>query len=508
MPRAARSTSSQRPCRAARRRFCWLHALDITTGADKVPPVSLQASAGSGAGFHVDAPTSEQRPGLFLVNGVVYVGLGSSGDSFPWVGWLLGYNATTLAQVSVFCTSGAGALGAGVWGSGEAPAVDASGNIFLSTGNGYFSSGSNAWADTFLKLSTAGGLSVLDYFAPFNVAALGLADLDVAAAGITLLPDTVGSAAHPHLLVGSGKDGEIYLIDRDNMGHFNGSYNTPNSNVVQWIPGQIGTVPVNPTAMPMPYAGNSFTTPAYWQNHVYFCGAKDVCKAFTLANGLLSTTPTSQAPSSFGYPGSQPVISAANSSATSAVLWTIERDSVNNASTLHAYDATNLANEVYNSNQASGSRDRGGPPIKFAVPTVANGKVFVGRTVRTGRLRHARQQRRAPRRAGVHPRRRQLQRTAGGHDHRRGRGHRPLHARWQPADLGLAHLREPDPGDRGGHRAGDRREGRGTDQPRGECQLHDRAAPAPDRVRAGQLRHAADRADRRQRALHRDAVRR
>ena len=356
----------------------WLHALDITTGADKVPPVSLQASAGSGAGFHVDAPTGEQRPGLFLVNGVVYVGLGSSGDSFPWVGWLLGYNATTLAQVSVFCTSGAGALGAGVWGSGEAPAVDASGNIFLSTGNGYFSSGSNAWADTFLKLSTAGGLSVLDYFAPFNVAALGLADLDVAAAGVTLLPDSVGSAAHPHLLVGSGKDGEIYLIDRDNMGHFNGSYNTPNSNVVQWIPGQIGTVPVNPTAMPMSYAGNSFTTPAYWQSHVYFCGAKDVCKAFTLANGLLSTTPTSQAPSAFGYPGSQPVISAANSSATSAVLWTIERDSVNNASTLHAYDATNLASEVYNSNQASGSRDRGGPPIKFAVPTVANGKVFVG----------------------------------------------------------------------------------------------------------------------------------
>jgi hypothetical protein len=182
----------------------WLHALDITTGADKgCSPVSLQASAGSGAGFHVDAPTSEQRPGLFLVNGVVYRRPGFQGDSSPGCGWLLGYNATTLAQVSVFCTSGAGAQGAGVWGSGEAPAVDASGNIFFSTGNGYFSSGSNAWADTFLKLSTAGGLSVLDYFAPFNVAALGLADLDVAAAGIALLPDSAGSAAHPHLLVGS-----------------------------------------------------------------------------------------------------------------------------------------------------------------------------------------------------------------------------------------------------------------------------------------------------------------
>ena len=356
----------------------WLHALDITTGADKVPPVSISATATGSGSFHVDAPTSQQRAGLFLSNGVVYLGFGSSGDSFPWVGWLLGYNASTLAQVSALWFSGAGAQGAGVWGSGEAPAVDASGNIFLSTGNGYFSTSSNSWADTFLKLSTAGGLSVADYFAPFNVAALGAADLDVAAAGITLLPDSAGSAAHPHLLIGSGKDGEIYLIDRDNMGQFNGSYNTPNTNIVQWIPGQIGTVAVNPTAVPMSYAGNSFTTPAYWQNHVYFCGAKDVCKAFTLANGLLSTTPASQGPNSFPYPGSQPVISAATSAAASAVLWAVERDTTNNVNTLHAYDASNLSSELYNSNQAAGGRDRGGAPIKFAVPTVANGKVFIG----------------------------------------------------------------------------------------------------------------------------------
>ena len=128
---------------------------------------------------------------------MVYVGFGSSGDSFPWVGWLLGYNATTLAQVSVFCTSGAGAWGAGVWGSGEAPAVDASGNIFFSTGNGYFSPAApDAWADTFLKLSTAGGLTVLDYFAPFNVAALGHGGPGRRPRrASSLLPDAAGSAA-------------------------------------------------------------------------------------------------------------------------------------------------------------------------------------------------------------------------------------------------------------------------------------------------------------------------
>ena len=358
--------------------YYYLHALDITTGADKVTPARIQASVGSGVTpLTIDAGTSQQRPGLVLSNGVVYIGFGSSGDSFPWVGWLLGYNATTLAQVAVFCTSADGTYGAGVWSSGEAPPVDANGNIFIVTGNGTFNA-TQDWADAYLKLSTAGGLSVSDYFAPFNQSALGSADLDVASAGITLLPDAAGTAAHPHLLVSTGKDGELYLVDRDNMGHFNGSYNTPNSQIVQWIPRAVGVVWIDPKASPLGYVENSYTTPAFWQNRVYLCGVNDSCKLFTLSNGLLSTSPASQSPTTFAFGGAQPVVTAASSSATSGVMWAVERDTTRNITTLHAYDATNLATELYNSNQAAGQRDQGGVPVRFVVPTVTGGKVFVG----------------------------------------------------------------------------------------------------------------------------------
>ncbi|MBV9346164.1 MAG: fibronectin type III domain-containing protein [Gammaproteobacteria bacterium] len=356
--------------------YYWLHALDITSGQDKVAPVKVQASVGSGQSpLTVDAATSQQRPGLLLVNGVVYVAIGSSGDSFPWVGWLLAYDGTTLNQLAVFCSSPGGAQGAGLWSSGEAPPVDSSGNIYISTGNGYFST-SGSWGDSFVKLSSS-ALSVLDYFTPFNQSALASADLDLASAGIVVLPDAAGSAAHPHLLIGSGKDGEVYLVDRDNMGHFNGSYSTPNSNIVQWLPGQVGTAPITPTNPTLPYVANSYTTPAYWQNRVYFCGVKDSCKLFSLSNAQLSTTPVSKTNAVFAYPGAQPVISAASASATSAILWAVESDSTHNLSVLHAYDATNLANEFYNSSQAANGRDTGGVAQRFAVPVVANGKVFV-----------------------------------------------------------------------------------------------------------------------------------
>ena len=358
--------------------YYWLHALDITTGLDKVTPVQVQASFGSGATpLNVNAATSQQRPGLFLLNGVVYVGVGSNGDNFPWVGWLVGYNATTLAQVSVFCTSGDAAWGAGVWSSGQAPPVDPSGNIYVSTGNGTFNAGPD-WADSWVKLSPSAGLTVADYFTPFNQAALGAADDDVAAAGLTLLPPGVGSATHPNLLVGTGKDGEIYLVDRDNMGKYNGSYSTPNSYIVQWIKSGIGGMPLNPLQNPLPYAGNSYTAPAYWQNRVYLCGVSDACKLYTLSNGQLSSTPTSQAPTTFAYPGAQPVVSAASTSATSALMWAVEFNSTLGAGVLHAYDATNLATELYNSTQAANNRDTAGAPVKFAVPTVSGGKVFMG----------------------------------------------------------------------------------------------------------------------------------
>ena len=360
--------------------FYWLHALDLVSGQDKVAPVKVQASLGTGQSpLTLDAATSQQRPGLVFSNGVVYVGFGSSGDNYPWVGWLLAYDGTTLSQVGVFCSSPGGAQGAGLWSSGEAPPVDASGNIYVSTGNGYFSANSG-WGDAFVKLAP-GNLAVLDYFAPFNQMALGAADLDLASAGLTVLPDEAGSAQHPHLLIGSGKDGEVYLLDRDNMGQYDGSYSTPNSQIVQWLPGQVGTGVLNPANPSLPYVANSYTTPAYWQNRIYFCGVQDSCKLFSLGNAQLSTTPLSSSANVFGYPGAQPVISAASATDTSAILWALERDSTHNLTVLHAYDATNLATEFYNSAQAAGGRDAGGAPVRFAVPAVANGKVFVNTAV-------------------------------------------------------------------------------------------------------------------------------
>jgi chitodextrinase len=352
-----------------------IHALDVTTGAQKVIPTVIQASVPKTGGGTVtfNANFQQQRPGLVFLNGIVYVAFGSSGDTLPWAGWVLAYSGTTLAQTAVFCASASG-VGAGVW-AGTAPAVDANGNVFLAAANGSYN-GSTDWGNTFLKFSTASGLTVTDYFTQFNQAAQNAANLDLSTAGPVLLPDAVGTQAHPHLMVGSGKDGAIYLVDRDNMGRYNPS--VQNTQIVQWIPNQLGTSTVAEGNNPLPYVENNYSTAGYWQNRVYFCGVDDHCKMFTLSNGLLSTTPTSQTAVTFAYSGAEPVVSAASSSATTGIMWAVQRDTTNNIAVLHAYDATNLASELYNSNQAANHRDTAGPPVKFVVPTVINGKVFVG----------------------------------------------------------------------------------------------------------------------------------
>ncbi len=359
--------------------FFRLHALDITTGADKVPPVAVTATVpGTGTSSVGGVLTMNpnwhwQRPGLALVNGVVYIGIGAQGDFFPWHGWLVGYNATNLTQVSVFCTTPNG-VGGGVWVPGEAPPVDAAGNIFINTGNGDFN-GSSDYGDSIIKLSTASNLSVLDFFAPFNQAALSTADLDISSAGIVLLPDSSGTTAHPHLLVTGGKDGTIYVLDRDSMGGFNGSYTKPDSQIVQEIWNAVGGITTNPTAIPLAYVENNYITPGFWQNHLYWCATNDFCKMFNFSNGLLTTTPASKVATTYGPRGAQPVITAASPTATSGIMWAVETAA---SSLLHAYNATNLATELYNGNQAANNRDQGGLPVKFATPTIVNGKVFVG----------------------------------------------------------------------------------------------------------------------------------
>jgi len=356
-----------------------LHALDITNGSDKVTPMVIQGSVpGTGAGssggtLQFDPTWQFQRPGLVLLNGAVYVAFGSSGDNGIWHGWLFGFRASDLTQTTIFCVTPNG-IGGGMWAPGEAPPVDANGNLYVNTGNGDLN-GSTNFGDAFIRFSTAGNLTVLDFFSPFNQQALNTADLDIGSAGYILLPDSAGTAAHPHLIVGGGKDGTIYVLDRDHLGGFNGSYTNPDSQIVQEIWNALGIITTNPKAATLSYVQNNYSIPALWQNHLYWCGVNDVCKMFNLSNGLLTTSPVSKSASSYAFPGAQPVITASSATATSAIMWTVENG---NHTVLHAYDATDLTKELYNSNQAANNRDLGGLPVKFVEPTVVNGKVIVG----------------------------------------------------------------------------------------------------------------------------------
>jgi hypothetical protein len=349
--------------------FQRLHALDITTGAEKLGgPVVIKASVpgtgnGSSAGtLPFDPLIGNQRAALLLANGVVYIAFASHGDLGSYHGWVLAYGAATLQQVAVFNDTPNGSEG-GIWQGGNGPAADSSGNVFVISGNGTFdaNAGGVDFGDSFLKLN-ASGLTVMDFFTPFNQAFLSAGDVDLGSSGPLLL-DQPGTA-HPHLVLGAGKDGNAYLVDRDNMGHFNA---VNNSQIVQ-------TITVSPTVSPNEFYG----APAFWENNIYFLAELDVLKAFQLSGGLLSTTPTSQASTVFGRRGASPAISANGS--TNGIVWVLDNGAflASGPAVLHAYDATNVAVELWNSSQAANSRDQAGPAVKFTVPTVANGKVYVG----------------------------------------------------------------------------------------------------------------------------------
>lgn len=334
------------------RRAFNLHALDIATGAEKFggPKRVTATVSGSGADSQGGTITLEggcyQRMGLALLNGVVYIGFGHCSH-----GWLLGYDAGNLSLINVINTTPNGAGGA-LWMSGGGTATDDAGNLYVITGvdTGDPASGFN---DTFLKLGA--DLSVGGFFTPSNEAFLRQNDADLGSGAPVVLPDN--ASAHPHELVGGGKDGRIFLLDRDNMG------------AVQVIP-DIGTQQFD----------NLFDTPAFWNGNLYYHAEQDVLKVFQYNNGLLSTNPTSRGRVKFGLHGATPSVSANRNS--NAIVWEIEAAAPADAhpadhAVLRAYDALNLGNEIYDSNQ-SGTRDIAGPGVKFTVPTIANGNVYVG----------------------------------------------------------------------------------------------------------------------------------
>jgi uncharacterized repeat protein (TIGR01451 family) len=340
-----------------------LHALDVATGAEKFGgPTVIQASVpGTGSGsvggtLSFNQLRENQRTALLLYNGVVYMGFGSHGDNQPYHGWLLGYNATTLQRVLAFNSTPNGE-GGGIWQSGGGLAIDSAGNFYFATGDGSYTinTGGVDYGDTFVRFNPMSG--VVDYFTPHDQASLDSSNLDLDAGGMILLPDQPG--AHPHLLVSAGKNGTIYVVDRDNMGH----YNTTDRNV-QTLDN------IFPFGTPLP--GN-YSSPVYFNGAVYFGPVADVVQMFKLTNGLLSTAPTSTTPQTFAYPGG--ALSTSANGTSNGILWAIQKNGTGGG-TLHAYDASNIAFELYNSDQA-GTRDQLDAAAKFSVPLVVNGKVFV-----------------------------------------------------------------------------------------------------------------------------------
>ncbi len=326
---------------------------------------------------YFNAQRQMDRPGITLWQGHLILAFASHGDNGPYHGWVLMYDANTLAIQGAFNTTPNGGLG-GIWQAGESIAIDAQGYMYFETGNGTFDSnngvatvnggfqGHSNYGDSFLKIgldststqanqngNTNGwGLKLIDYFSPFNNAALDSADTDLGSGGPTILPDSAGSAAHPHLLVGAGKEGKLYLIDRDNMGKFDPA----TDHVVQTVGGAIN---------------GSLNTPAFFNGRLYyFSGYSGPGRSFQLSNATIGSY--QQTPDNIGYLDGTPSISA--NGTQNGIVWVIDRGS----NQLKAYNAADLTQQLWTSGQAAFNRDQLGPAVKFSVPTIADGQVFVG----------------------------------------------------------------------------------------------------------------------------------
>ena len=353
-----------------------LHAIDITNGNEKLGgPVTLAASVsgngnGSSAGtLNFDPKWENNRAALLLLNGIVYLPFAAHGDNGPWHGWMLSYNASTLQQTGAWCGSPNG-IGAGIWMSGSGVAADNNnpngtspgGRMFIATGNGTFDAAApyNSamdFGDSIVRLDlNNGAMKVSDDFTPSNQGTLSNGDQDVGSGGVLLLPDQ-STGGHTHQLVQLGKEGKVYLVDRDTMTGFNST----DKIVEEFFLNTSGI----------------WGMPAYGNNTVYMWGKNDNLKSFPLATGKLPSTATQTSTQSAGFPSPTPSISS--NSGASPILWTIQTDNFGSGgqAVLRAHDATSLGTTLYNSSSNS-ARDNPGPSVKFVVPTIANGKVYVG----------------------------------------------------------------------------------------------------------------------------------
>jgi hypothetical protein len=354
-----------------------LHAIDITTGAEKAPgPVSVTATVpGTGEGgttVSLDGLHHLNRPGLLLLNGTIYLAYASHCDDTPYHGWLLSYDAGTFTQTGLEVTTPNGGLG-GFWMSGSGVAGDSNANIFIASGNGDFDTThvpATELGDTILKLFYNGAptLSLEDYFTPYDQSNLDGGDVDLGSGGVLLLPDQPGAVTHE--LVEAGKEGTIYLLNRDQLTAGNLHYC------------QTGCDGKDPqvTQELQDAVGGLWSMPAYFNSAIYIAGAGDSLKEFKLTNGLLGTSPSATSSPQFPFPGATPAVSA--NGTTNGIVWAIDSSlygtpAPTGPAVLHAFRADTLV-ELWNSGQAAASRDTAGNSVKFAVPTIANGKVYIG----------------------------------------------------------------------------------------------------------------------------------
>jgi len=340
-----------------------LHALNLTTGQPAVQPPEATFTGSLSPSF--SNLLENQRAALLLDNNIVYVAFGSHGGEGDYHGWLIGFNAATMQETAAFNVT-PNYSGGGIWQSGGGPSADSNGNVFVVTGDGPFDAnlGGVNFSDSFLRLGTSAGLSVADYFSPCNQAALALAGQDVGASAPVILPDSAGSASQPNLMIDSSKGGSLYVVNRDNLGGFNGTCPDASSRV------QTVTVEGYPF----------LSTPLFWNDAIYAAPGNGTLMTFPMTGGILASTPSaSVSPETFGPQGATPVVSA--NGTNNALIWLIDSSGAlatpNTPAVLRAFDPNNISDEIYNSAMLP-LRDTAGLAVKFTVPTVANAKVYVG----------------------------------------------------------------------------------------------------------------------------------
>jgi hypothetical protein len=346
-----------------------LWALDLTTGQPVIRASGTQVGAEIRQGLGFNSGEENQRPALLLDNGIVYVAFGSYGGAGDYIGWLFGFDSTSLLQTAAF-NSVTNPPGGGIWQSGGGPSADSSHNVYVVTGGGKFDPyrGGSSYSDSFLRFALSSGLSVSDYFTPCDQGTDESTGNDVGASAPVLLPDSAGSPVEPHLLIGASKGGSLYVVNRDNMGKFKVDGCPDPTSVVQTIPAPAANQPI-------------LSTPLYWNNAVYVAPGNGNLISFSMNQGILAPAPSgSRSQETFGPQGATPVISA--NGTNNAVLWLIDASGAlttpNGPAILGAYDPSDLSKELDDSGMAPKNRDTAGLAVKFTVPTVANGKVYVG----------------------------------------------------------------------------------------------------------------------------------